>query len=100
MTAMKGALQERETQWFPASVLRHHYRQSRSPSRNGVSVARWDSLGNGVNQAGDSLNQSIGDDAAQRAGGGPAMAEAPAGAPLRLRLQSEQLKIDPLVSCT
>ncbi len=28
-------------------------------------------------------------------GGGPTMAEAPAGAPLNLRLQSEQLKIDP-----
>jgi hypothetical protein len=95
VTAMKGALQERETaKLVPKPSVFDIFRQSKALPAAAVGVAALGLAVVVVNQAGKQP-EPVELTLRSVRGGGPAMAEAPAGAPLRLRLQSEQLKIDP-----
>jgi hypothetical protein len=93
--AMKGALREHEVEKaVPKPSFFDIFRQSKALPAAAVGVAALGLAAVVVNRAGrapDPVELTL----RSVRGGGPAMAEAPAGAPLRLRLQSEQLKLDP-----
>lgn len=95
--AMKGALKEREVaarvEASKPSLL-DIFRQSKALPAAVVGVAALGMAVVVVNRAGRTV-EPVELTLRSVRGGGPAMAEAPAGTPLRLRLQSEQLKVDP-----